>query len=97
LTSWCSARRGAASRRDADRERQQPELPKDSADRALARLDRLRNANGGTPTAELRLRMQKVMQNNCAVFRTGEVLQEGTSSSTRRSMEPRTSPSPTAR
>src|SRR6476660_9037464 len=55
----------------------QPELPKDSADRALARLDRLRNASGGTPTAELRGRMQKVMQNNCAVFRTGEVLQEG--------------------
>jgi succinate dehydrogenase / fumarate reductase flavoprotein subunit len=55
----------------------QPELPKDSADRALARLDRVRNANGGTPTAELRGRMQKVMQNNCAVFRTGEVLQEG--------------------
>jgi succinate dehydrogenase / fumarate reductase flavoprotein subunit len=55
----------------------QPELPKDSADRALARLDRLRHANGGTPTAELRTRMQKVMQNNCAVFRTGQVLQEG--------------------
>src|SRR5206468_2230948 len=55
----------------------QPELPKDSAERALARLDRLRNANGGTSTAELRLKMQKVMQSNCAVFRTGEVLQEG--------------------
>jgi succinate dehydrogenase / fumarate reductase flavoprotein subunit len=55
----------------------QPELPKDSAELALARLDRMRNANGGTPTAELRLKMQKVMQNNCAVFRTGEVLQEG--------------------
>ena len=55
----------------------QPELPKDSADRALARLDRFRNASGGTPTAQLRLRMQKVMQTNCAVFRTGEVLDEG--------------------
>jgi succinate dehydrogenase / fumarate reductase flavoprotein subunit len=55
----------------------QPELPKDSAEMALARLDRLRNANGGTPTAELRQKMQKVMQDNCAVFRTGEVLQEG--------------------
>src|SRR5512134_3210969 len=55
----------------------QPELPKDSADRALARLDKFRNASGGTPTAELRLRMQKVMQTNCAVFRTGEVLDEG--------------------
>jgi len=55
----------------------QPELPKDSAEQALARLDRLRHANGGTPTAELRMRMQKVMQTNCAVFRTGQVLQEG--------------------
>src|SRR5690606_3207471 len=55
----------------------QPDLPKDSAERALSRLDRLRHANGGTPTAELRTRMQRVMQNNCAVFRTGEVLQQG--------------------
>jgi succinate dehydrogenase / fumarate reductase flavoprotein subunit len=53
------------------------ELPKDSAERALARLDRFRNASGGTPTAELRGNMQRVMQNNCAVFRTGEVLEEG--------------------
>jgi succinate dehydrogenase/fumarate reductase flavoprotein subunit len=55
----------------------QPDLPKDSADLALSRLDRLRHANGSTPTAELRLNMQRVMQNNCAVFRTGEVLEEG--------------------
>jgi succinate dehydrogenase / fumarate reductase flavoprotein subunit len=53
------------------------ELPKDSAERPLSRLDKFRNANGSTPTAELRLRMQKVMQNYCAVFRTGEVLEEG--------------------
>ena len=55
----------------------QPDLPKGSADHALSRLDKFRNASGGTPTAQLRLRMQKVMQNNCAVFRTGEVLDEG--------------------
>jgi succinate dehydrogenase / fumarate reductase flavoprotein subunit len=55
----------------------QPPLPADSADRALERLDKLRHASGGTPTAELRLKMQRVMQNNCAVFRTGEVLEEG--------------------
>jgi len=55
----------------------QPALPKDSADLALSRLDRYRNAAGGTPTAQLRLNMQKVMQSNCAVFRTGEVLNEG--------------------
>jgi succinate dehydrogenase / fumarate reductase flavoprotein subunit len=55
----------------------QPELPKDSAERALSRLDKFRNASGGTPTSHLRTRMQQVMQNNCAVFRTGEVLEEG--------------------
>lgn len=55
----------------------QPELPKDADELALSRLDHFRNAKGGTPTAQLRLKMQKVMQNNCAVFRTGEVLQEG--------------------
>src|SRR5271163_2109576 len=55
----------------------QPELAKDSAEFALARLDRFRNAKGKTPTAALRLNMQMVMQNNCAVFRTGEVLAEG--------------------
>jgi len=53
------------------------ELPKDCADLPLTRLDRFRHADGGTPTAHLRLKMQKVMQNNCAVFRTGEVLEEG--------------------
>ena len=55
----------------------QPELPADSADRALGRLDHFRNASGGTPTAKLRDSMQRVMQNNCAVFRTGDVLAEG--------------------
>jgi succinate dehydrogenase / fumarate reductase, flavoprotein subunit len=53
------------------------ELPKDSADLALSRLDKFRHASGGTPTADLRLNMQKVMQTNCAVFRTGEILEEG--------------------
>jgi succinate dehydrogenase / fumarate reductase flavoprotein subunit len=55
----------------------QQDLPKDSADLALSRLDKFRHANGKSPTAQLRLRMQKVMQSNCAVFRTGEVLDEG--------------------
>src|SRR5215470_11199937 len=55
----------------------QPELPKTSADLPLSRLDKLRHANGGTATAELRAKMQGVMQANCAVFRTGEVLEEG--------------------
>ncbi|MBS4005834.1 MAG: succinate dehydrogenase flavoprotein subunit [Afipia sp.] len=55
----------------------QPELPANSADLALSRLDHFRNASGGTPTAKLRDNMQRVMQNNCAVFRTGDVLKEG--------------------
>ncbi len=55
----------------------QPPLPKDSVEQPLARLDKFRYAAGGTPTARLRAKMQEVMQNNCAVFRTGEVLQEG--------------------
>jgi succinate dehydrogenase / fumarate reductase flavoprotein subunit len=55
----------------------QADLPADSAELALSRLDGFRHASGKTPTAQLRMRMQKVMQNNCAVFRTGEVLQEG--------------------
>jgi succinate dehydrogenase / fumarate reductase flavoprotein subunit len=53
------------------------DLPKDAGDEALARLDKLRHADGGTPTAAMRLEMQKVMQTHCAVFRTGETLQEG--------------------
>ncbi|MDA7946384.1 MAG: succinate dehydrogenase flavoprotein subunit [Hyphomicrobiaceae bacterium] len=54
-----------------------PDLPSDAGDLALSRLDHFRHAKGGTPTAELRLKMQRVMQSNCAVFRTGEVLEEG--------------------
>src|SRR5450432_2932652 len=55
----------------------QPELPKDSADYALSRLDKFRHAAGGSPTSQLRLNMQKVMQDDCAVFRTGEILEQG--------------------
>jgi succinate dehydrogenase / fumarate reductase flavoprotein subunit len=52
-------------------------LPKNAGDDCLARLDKLRNAKGSTPTADLRLRMQRTMQSDAAVFRTGESLQEG--------------------
>lgn len=55
----------------------QPELPKGSSDLALTRLDKYRNASGATPTAVLRDRMQRTMQDNCAVYRTGETLEEG--------------------
>ncbi|CAA2143283.1 succinate dehydrogenase flavoprotein subunit [Hyphomicrobium sp. ghe19] len=55
----------------------QPDMAKDANEPALARLDRFRYAKGSTPTAALRLRMQKTMQANCAVFRDGPVLKEG--------------------
>jgi succinate dehydrogenase / fumarate reductase, flavoprotein subunit len=55
----------------------QPDVTDAQTDAHLARLNRARTASGGTPTARIRLEMQKVMQNNCAVFRTGEVLSEG--------------------
>jgi succinate dehydrogenase / fumarate reductase, flavoprotein subunit len=53
------------------------DLPKNAGEAAVARLDSVRFARGGSPTAELRLRMQKTMQSNCAVFRTGQVLEDG--------------------
>ncbi len=55
----------------------QPALPKDSADLALARLDHFRNANGGSPTAEVRTEMQRAMSQHAAVFRTDELMAEG--------------------
>ena len=54
-----------------------PPLPFEAEDRILARFDRLRHAQGGEPTAALRLRMQRVMQSHAAVFRTGDTLDEG--------------------
>jgi succinate dehydrogenase / fumarate reductase flavoprotein subunit len=55
----------------------QKALPKDGADLAVSRIDRLRNAKGSRPTAEIRLEMQKIMQTDAAVFRTGATLREG--------------------
>ena len=52
-------------------------LPDDVDDLALSRLDRFRHANGDVLTAALREEMQRAMQDHCAVFRTGEVLDEG--------------------
>ena len=46
-------------------------------DKAFDRFDGLRNANGGTPTADLRLEMQKTMQADAAVFRESKTLAEG--------------------
>src|SRR5205823_12386413 len=54
-----------------------PDLPKNAGEEALARFDRFRNAKGKTPTARLRLSMQRAMQNDAAVFRTGDTLRKG--------------------
>ncbi len=55
-----------------------PKPLKDNAgDNALARLDKLRNANGSRRTAEIRLDMQRTMQNDAAVFRTESSMQHG--------------------
>ena len=52
-------------------------LSADAGDDAIARLDRIRHNTQEIRTADLRLEMQRTMQNYCSVFRTGEVLQEG--------------------
>jgi len=53
------------------------DLPASITDAALANFDRVRNANGDVSTADLRLTMQRTMQKDAAVFRTGDTLKEG--------------------
>ncbi len=55
----------------------QAPLPQDSADLALGRLDHFRNASGGSPTAQVRVEMQRAMSQHAAVFRTDELMAEG--------------------
>ena len=55
----------------------QPEMKDVMTDAHLARFDRLRHADGTRTTADLRLEMQRAMQEDAAVFRTGESLQSG--------------------
>jgi succinate dehydrogenase / fumarate reductase flavoprotein subunit len=52
-------------------------LAADAGEQAIGQLDRLRNASGSRPTAEIRLEMQRIMQHHAAVFRTGDSLREG--------------------
>jgi succinate dehydrogenase / fumarate reductase flavoprotein subunit len=52
-------------------------LPTDAGQNSVSRIDKLRNAKGSRPTAEIRLEMQRIMQNHAAVFRTGDSLDEG--------------------
>jgi succinate dehydrogenase / fumarate reductase, flavoprotein subunit len=53
------------------------DIPSSALDKALSRFDALRHANGGTPTAKIRQNMQRTMQEDAAVFRTGETLKAG--------------------
>lgn len=55
----------------------QPELAPGAGDAAIERLERARNANGTVSTADIRLKLQKAMQEHCSVFRTEESLDEG--------------------
>ena len=60
-----------------DRNESNRPLNKNSVDQAISRLDRLRFSKGKTPTAELRLKMQKTMQSDAAVFRSDKTLSDG--------------------
>jgi len=72
----------AAAQRAADLVRPgmpHPPFHNGAGEAAVDRLDAVRHAKGPRRTAEIRLDMQRVMQTNCAVFRTAEVLREGVS------------------
>jgi succinate dehydrogenase / fumarate reductase flavoprotein subunit len=79
LTDLVVFGRAAALRagKTLDRSGAVPPVNAASEARILARFDRLRHADGATPTAELRDRMQRTMQEDAAVFRTGETLRTG--------------------
>eukprot|EP00735_Rhodelphis_limneticus_P011473 TRINITY_DN456_c0_g1::TRINITY_DN456_c0_g1_i1::g.2594::m.2594 TRINITY_DN456_c0_g1::TRINITY_DN456_c0_g1_i1::g.2594 ORF type:complete len:640 (+),score=202.48,sp/O82663/SDHA1_ARATH/72.16/0.0,FAD_binding_2/PF00890.19/2e-123,Succ_DH_flav_C/PF02910.15/2.6e-48,Pyr_redox_2/PF07992.9/0.0053,DAO/PF01266.19/0.001,Thi4/PF01946.12/0.048,Thi4/PF01946.12/1.8e+03,Thi4/PF01946.12/2.9,GIDA/PF01134.17/0.087,GIDA/PF01134.17/2.1e+02,FAD_binding_3/PF01494.14/0.024,LEDGF/PF11467.3/21,LEDGF/PF11467.3/7.2,HI0933_like/PF len=54
-----------------------PDLAANAGEECIANLDKIRYNKGNTPTADIRLKMQRVMQNNAAVFRTQSSLEEG--------------------
>jgi succinate dehydrogenase / fumarate reductase, flavoprotein subunit len=60
-----------------DREAAIPTISEPAVDKIMERFDRLRHANGGSPTAVLRDKMQRAMQDDAAVFRTQETLEQG--------------------
>jgi succinate dehydrogenase / fumarate reductase flavoprotein subunit len=60
-----------------DRKAAIPDVDKGSVERIMTRFDRLRHADGGSPTAALRDKMQRAMQDDAAVFRTQDSLESG--------------------
>ncbi|WP_274423382.1 succinate dehydrogenase flavoprotein subunit [Chelativorans sp. YIM 93263] len=71
--------RAAAIRagRVVDRDSKVPPINEAACEKIMDRFDRIRHADGGTPTAQLRERMQRIMQEDAAVFRTQETLEQG--------------------
>ena len=60
-----------------DRNASIPAINEAAVDRIMQRFDRIRHANGATPTAVLREKMQRAMQEDAAVFRTQDTLAQG--------------------
>jgi succinate dehydrogenase / fumarate reductase flavoprotein subunit len=60
-----------------DRNAAVPKPDEAAVEKIMERFDRLRHANGSKPTAELREKMQRTMQEDAAVFRTDETLAQG--------------------
>ncbi|MEQ8452559.1 MAG: succinate dehydrogenase flavoprotein subunit [Nitratireductor sp.] len=54
-----------------------PAINEKAVDKIMDRFDRTRHADGGSPTAALRDKMQRAMQEDAAVFRTQESLEQG--------------------
>jgi hypothetical protein len=57
-------------------DKQKP-LEKGAGEKTIDWLNKLRYANGSLPTSKIRLNTQRIMQNNAAVFRTQDTLEEG--------------------
>src|SRR5260370_38670988 len=80
---WCMVVCAGAASPGADARGGRGPSPKPlwstAGEEAVARLDAVRHSGGPRKTGEIRLDMQRVMQNNCAVFRTAQVLREGVS------------------
>lgn len=60
-----------------DKNNKIPDLNIDACDAIIDRFDKIRFSNGSKPTAQIREKMQHTMQEDAAVFRTAESLQQG--------------------
>lgn len=55
----------------------QAALPKSAGEESVAFFDKIRTADGDMSTAEIRMNMQRIMQDHAAVYRTSQSLKEG--------------------